>query len=133
LTFSLTNSPPDAVINPTNGVFVWTPSGPPGTQTNAITVVVTDNGNPNRSTTTTFNIVGTDLNAASPVFTANGLVIGWAALPGINYRVQYKDNLTDSSWNDLPGDVPATNGFAFKTDSTGNTNATRFYRIIALP
>jgi YVTN family beta-propeller protein len=133
LTFSLTNSPPDAVINSTNGIFAWTPSGPVGSLTNSITVVVTDNGNPNRSTSETFTIVAADLSASAPTVTTIGITIGWSAIPGLNYRLQYKNNLTDATWTDLPGDIAATNTIALKTDSTTCTNASRFYRIIALP
>src|SRR5262249_5106859 len=44
LTFSLgTNAPADATLEATNGTFAWLPSGPPGTITNNITIVVIDN------------------------------------------------------------------------------------------
>ena len=133
LTFSLTNSPPDAVINSTNGMFVWTPSGPAGALTNSVTVVVTDNGNPNTSSSVTVTVIATDLNANAPVATTDGITIGWSAIPGLTYRLQYKNHLTDAAWSDLPGDITATNSLALKTDSTTSTNASRFYRIIALP
>ncbi len=132
LTFSLTNSPPDATINPTNGAFAWIPSGPPGTVTNSVTVVVTDNGKPNRSTSGTFSIVANDLSATTPMFSMSGLTIGWNAITGLTYRVQFKVNLTDTNWTDLPGDITASNSVALKLDSA-STNTTRFYRIIALP
>lgn len=133
LTFSLTNSPPGAAINSTNGGFVWTPSGPAGSLTNFVTVVVTDNGHPNKNNARTFAVVATDLNASAPVVATNGITIGWSAIPGLTYRLQYKNNLADAAWTDLPGDITATNGLVLKTDSTTSTNATRFYRIIALP
>ncbi len=133
LTFSLTNSPPDATINATNGAFTWTPSGAAGTISNAITVVVTDSGTPNRSDTKTFFIVANDMNATAPVISSNGVSISWSAIAGLTYRVQFKNNLTDISWSDLPGDIAATNIVALKLDSAAVTNATRFYRIIALP
>jgi hypothetical protein len=133
LTFSLTNSPFDAVINPTNGVFVWTPSGPAGALTNSVTVVVTDNGNSNKSAAQTFTIVVTDLSASVPVVRSDGITIGWSAIPGLIYRLQYKDDLADAAWIDLPGDIIATNSIALKMDTTTSTNNSRFYRIIALP
>jgi hypothetical protein len=133
LTFSLTNSPPDAALNPTNGAFNWIPSGAPGTVTNSITVVVTDNGNPPRNDSKTFLIVANDLSAGAPLFSANGISLNWNAIAGLTYRVQFKNNLTDADWSDLPGDIIASNNVALKLDSAAITNTTRFYRIIALP
>jgi hypothetical protein len=133
LIFSLTNSPPDATINPTNGVFGWTPSGAVGTITNSVTVVVTDNGSPNRSTSRTFSIVASDLSAGVPAISTNGITISWNAISGLTYRLQFKNNLTDAAWTDLPGDTTASNSIAFKLDTAAVTNSSRFYRIIALP
>jgi len=132
LTFSLTNSPSDATINPTNGVFTWIPSGPPGTITNSITVVVTDNGKPPKSASGTFLVFANDLSAVPPVISTNGISIGWSAISGLTYRVQYKNNLSDPTWTDLPGDITTSNSVGLKLDP-GVTNSTRFYRIIAQP
>ena len=133
LTFSLSNGPLDATINPTNGAFAWVPSGAPGTVTQAITVVVTDNGKPNKSDSKTFTVTAVDLNAGPIVVGADGTTLTWSALPGVTYRLQYKSNLSDSTWIDLPGDITATNNTAFSLDTTSSTNLARFYRIIALP
>jgi uncharacterized repeat protein (TIGR01451 family) len=58
LTFSLgTNSPSGAAINPTNGIFTWTPSEAQGPATNIITVMVTDDGIPPLSATQTFTVI----------------------------------------------------------------------------
>jgi YVTN family beta-propeller protein len=133
LTFSLTNSPPDATINSTNGAFSWIPSGAAGPVTNSVTVVVTDNGNPPRSDSKTFLIIANDLNAGAPVFSANGISLNWNAIPGLTYHVQFKNSLADPNWSDLPGDITASNNVALKLDSAAVTNTTRFYRIIALP
>ena len=47
LFFSLEPGAPDgAYINPTNGLFLWTPSRQQAPSTNLITVTVTDNGSP---------------------------------------------------------------------------------------
>ncbi len=76
LTFSATSSDPDlpsnalafrlaagaptgATITPA-GVFTWTPTALQGPSTNKIDVVVTDNGSPNLSTTTTFTVIVRD-------------------------------------------------------------------------
>jgi hypothetical protein len=61
LTYSLaTNAPATATINPTNGIFRWTPSRGYADTTNLITVVVTDNGTPPMSVSQTFEIVVLD-------------------------------------------------------------------------
>jgi hypothetical protein len=134
LTFSLgTNAPAGAAVNPTNGLFTWVPSGPPGTATNSITVLVTDNGNPNRSDSKTFNVISTDLNVGPLALATNGATLAWSALPGLTYRLQYKNDLSDALWLDVPGDVLATNTVALKLDAGSVTNAARFYRIVALP
>jgi hypothetical protein len=57
----------------------------------------------------------------------------WTAIPGAGYRVQYKTNLNAAAWSDLVGDVTATGTTASKADATLGTNATRFYRVFALP
>jgi hypothetical protein len=57
LTFSLdTNAPAGAMINPTNGVFTWTPSEFQGPGTNLITIMVTDNGSPALSSVQSFTV-----------------------------------------------------------------------------
>ena len=58
LHFSLgSGAPANANINPTNGVFSWTPARNQGGTSNAITLVVTDDGSPPRSTSNTFSVV----------------------------------------------------------------------------
>ena len=133
LTFSLSNAPPGASINSTNGQFNWTPAGPAGPQTNSITIVVTDNGNPNRTDAKSFTVIAIDLNLRPLSLAANGVTIGWDAVPGLTYRVQYKTNLFDPVWLDIPGDITATNLTAFQLDTSPATNTARFYRILALP
>jgi hypothetical protein len=134
LTFSLgTNAPPDATLDATNGTFTWLPSGPAGTSTNNITILVTDNGKPNKSDSKTFAVVLTDLGLGPLTVSGDGAVLRWEAIPGISYRLQYKNELVEPQWTDLPGDIEATNGVALKTDLSYLTNQTRFYRLVALP
>ncbi len=95
---------------------------------------MTDNGNPNKSTATTFEVIITDLNVGTPVMATNGITLGWNAIPGLTYRLQYKNDLGDPIWTDLPGgDITATNSLIFTLDYGATTNAIRFYRLIALP
>jgi hypothetical protein len=56
LTFSLgSGAPAGAGINPGNGLFSWTPSTAPAT--NSISIIVTDNGSPSLSATQTFTVI----------------------------------------------------------------------------
>jgi uncharacterized repeat protein (TIGR01451 family) len=57
LTYSLSNAPAGAVIDPASGIFVWTPAEDQGPSTNLITVVVTDNGTPPMSAAQSFNVI----------------------------------------------------------------------------
>jgi hypothetical protein len=63
----------------------------------------------------------------------NGVfTITWSSVAGQTYRVQYKNNLTDPSWTDLPPDVTATGPTASATDVVGSLPQ-RFYRLFVLP
>ena len=64
LTFSLADAPLSAVINPTNGVFNWTPDESQGDGTNLISVVVTDDGTPGLSATQSFTVIVLESNTA---------------------------------------------------------------------
>ncbi|MSU57339.1 MAG: DUF11 domain-containing protein [Pedosphaera sp.] len=73
LTFALENAPTNATVNPTNGVFTWTPSEAQGPSTNTISVIVTDNpGQPGSlSATQSFTVIVLETNEA-PVLAAIG-------------------------------------------------------------
>src|SRR5436190_20871565 len=63
LRFSLgAGAPARAGINPTNGVFQWTPDESQGPATNQIGVIVTDNGTPPLSAVQSFTIVVREVN-----------------------------------------------------------------------
>jgi uncharacterized repeat protein (TIGR03806 family) len=60
------------------------------------------------------------------------LSVGWSAMPGTIYRVQYATNLSPAQWVDLPGDVTATAHAASKLDDR-RTDSQWFYRIMLVP
>src|SRR6266545_4807679 len=64
---------------------------------------------------------------------ADGVMVLWIAVPGLTYRVQYKDGLEEADWSDLPGDIVATSATGAKLDSTIQIAASRFYRVKAVP
>ena len=72
LTFALDpGAPTGAAINPTTGVFTWTPAETDGPATYSITVRVTDDGSPARSDSETIVVTVSEANQA-PVLAAIG-------------------------------------------------------------
>jgi len=67
LTYALTNSPTWAVIDANSGLITLTPLEVDGPTTTNVTVVVTDNGVPQLSATTNFNVIVLEVNTA-PTF-----------------------------------------------------------------
>jgi ELWxxDGT repeat protein len=85
LTFSLANGtsglvPAGASINPTTGLFSWTPTEAQGPSTFTFDVVVTDNGNPALSDRETITITVTEANAA-PVLLTGSVPVGQVDSP----------------------------------------------------
>lgn len=64
LTFTLLNGPTNAVLDPTDGVFTWTPLETHGPSSNLMFVVVTDGGLPALSATQSFTVVVLETNSA---------------------------------------------------------------------
>jgi hypothetical protein len=54
----------------------------------------------------------------------------WDARPGKTYRLQFKLNLTDANWTDVPGDVTAIETKASKDQPSPDSQ--RFYRVLEL-
>jgi hypothetical protein len=57
----------------------------------------------------------------------SNVVLTWQSVPGWVNRVQFKTNLSDAVWSDLPGDVVATGLTTSKTNVV--TGSPRFYRV----
>jgi uncharacterized repeat protein (TIGR03803 family) len=57
------------------------------------------------------------------------LVLTWGALAGCAYQVQFKTNLTQTTWNDSGGLTTATNTLAISCDSNAS-DPQRFYRVV---
>ena len=134
LTFSLgTNAPAGAAIDPNSGLFQWTIPGP-NSSTNTITVLVTDNGSPSRSSSQTFTVVGRI--ATSPVAfdfqIINGdVVINFGGIPGEVYRVQATPSLSPPiQWTAVSTNVASSNGLFRFVDSQARTFPMRFYRAV---
>lgn len=71
LTFSLVAAPTGTTIDSASGALSWTPSASDAGTTNLITVRVTDNGSPNLSADTSFN-----LSVVTPAIALSGILDG---------------------------------------------------------
>jgi Tol biopolymer transport system component len=66
----------------------------------------------------------------TPGTDAHGPTIAWPARPGETYQVQFKNALSDASWQTVTGSIIITANQAQLTDPSPST-AQRFYRITA--
>lgn len=121
-----------AQLGATSGVFNWSPTTNQ-VGTNQFTIRVTDDGNPILSEAKTFSVRVVAPPIIQSVTESNGTItLTWDTIPGRSYRLQFKDDLDQETWDDLGGDVTATAATASRTDENGFTGP-RYYRILALP
>ncbi|MDH3308011.1 MAG: PKD domain-containing protein, partial [Acidimicrobiia bacterium] len=130
LTFSLVNPPAGAGINPSSGVFAWTPDEVQGGSVYTITVRVTDNGPGALFNETTFDVTVNEVNTA-PVLAAIG---NRSAAEGVELTFTAvafdQDDPADTLTFSLLGAVPAgatidetTGVFSWTpTESQGSTS-----------
>jgi hypothetical protein len=135
LTYSLDpGAPATAVINPSSGVFTWTPSVSDGPGVYPVTVRVRDNGSPPAEDFETLTITVNEVVVEAPRFV--GLTVSedrtvhlvWQTIVGKKYRVQHTTDPASGPWLDLGADITATGPTAMATDAMG-TNQQRFYRV----
>jgi hypothetical protein len=124
-------APTNALIDPTNGLFSWTPA-----DTNlgvfSITVRATDVNVPTLSGTASFTVNVVSRPTFNFIQYSGGQVsLAWTAIAGKSYRLETKTNIF-GLWTDVPGDIAATNSIATKVDSS-SVAPTRYYRILILP
>jgi len=138
LTFEVYPGPAGASVDPTNGVFTWTPDNSFAGTTNSVTIVVTDD-NPlaidsqQLSDAKTFQVyVVAPPTLSGTVLSNDTLTITWNSISGTTYRVQYDTQLGDTNWTDLPPDILATDVTSSQTD-TNLTDPQRFYRVLVVP
>jgi hypothetical protein len=131
LRFSLTNSPAAAAINPATGAFSWPVTNMAALGTNALTVVVTDNGVPPMSDSKSFLVVvEPPLQFTSVRPDGSGHInFTFNSVPGQTYQLQYKNNLNSPQWTLLGSPVAGTGGPLSLSDTmTGQPQ--RFYRVV---
>jgi hypothetical protein len=51
-------------------------------------------------------------------------------VPGQHYVVQFKEQVDQATWTDLPSAVTATSSTALKVDATAEGQSQRFYRVL---
>jgi hypothetical protein len=132
LTFSLgTNAPAGSAINSFSGHFIWTPSVAP--VTNLVSLVVTDNGTPSLSATQTLTVtvvLPPQLGGIS--LGDNQLIFTWQSFVGLNYQLEFNDDLTVSDWTPL-GNPLAGTGSAISVTNSLDTSSQCFFRLRLLP
>ena len=131
----LLTGPATAAID-TNGVITWTPAAADAPSTNLFATVVTDY-NPwavneqHLSATNTFTVVVAPLPVFSILYAGvsnNVVSLTWESQAGWTYRLQYKNNLGETNWQDIIPDVVAGDSTATGADPLGG-GVSRFYRV----
>lgn len=62
----------------------------------------------------------------------NSFNVLFSTIPGGSYQIDYKNNLSDTNWTLLDIFVAPSNNFQLQDEMT-STNASRYYRILAIP
>jgi hypothetical protein len=132
LSYSLdAGAPAGAGVGATSGVFSWLTTEAFVGTTNTMTLRVMDNGAPSLSASNSFSVI---VRARPVIQSANvqslDFTLQWSAIPGVKYRVQYKDALDDLNWTDLIPDVTAAGVTASFSDPVGTGQ--RFYRVLVV-
>ena len=66
----------------------------------------------------------------TPGGAGQGPTITWPYVSGHSYQVQYKNNLTDSAWQQVPGTISINGNQASMIDPAPSSSQ-RFYRVVA--
>jgi Regulator of chromosome condensation (RCC1) repeat len=136
-TLTGTNLP---VINPTNGVIIWTPALSQGGVSNFLTTIVTDVSVPTLRATNTFAIIVNPVPTLNSVTYTNGdFLLKWFAPTNDIFQVQFSDSLAPIVWQSFTngnhvtynGPLTATNGvFTFLDNGIEHPfNGLRFYQV----
>jgi hypothetical protein len=68
----------------------------------------------------------------APAVAKGSIQLAWTAGPGVQYQVQYKTNLTQTSWINLSSVITATMNPMTFSNNIG-PDPQRFYRVVLLP
>jgi hypothetical protein len=137
LTYALLAGPTNAVVD-ANGVITWTPINGQVPSTTEFEMAVWDDFLPSFGATNSFIVYVQEApSGLEPIIESlrlsNGVAtITWTAISNHSYRLQFKDDLGASNWNDLPPDLLAPGTTGQGTDTVGSMRQ-RFYRVVLLP
>ncbi len=135
LFYTLITGPTNATID-AYGVITWAPTPDQAPSTNVFRTWVVDDGKPPLSATNTFTVTVTPPKPgpfSASIVLSNGMaIVTWDSVPGRSYKLQYKDDITDSTWTDAPPDITATGGKAAAALSQSGIDR-RYYRVMLLP
>ena len=129
LIYNLVGAPVGAVV--TNGVITWTPTMGQAPSTNEIVTVVSDGL---VSTTNSFTVFVTvpvnvvPFEITSIRITNDIATITWNSVSNQSYVLQYKDDLTNPNWIEVPVSIQAT-GLSTSTTNVLGGVPQRFYRV----
>jgi hypothetical protein len=132
LTFDFVGAVPAGVsLNPSSGLFTWTPATNQGPANYTFNMRVRDNGSPSLSATQTFNLAVLRLPQVSSVLVTNGSVtIRWESHSGRRYRIETATSLAAPNWMPVGNDIFA-DGPTAELTVLGGTDPQRFYRVIS--
>jgi hypothetical protein len=130
------SSPPSGATMDNNGIITWTPGAATPAGPYVLTTVVTDNGLPPLSATNSFTVTVDGPPPKPPTINSvtmitGAVVITWDCAIGSTYRLQFKDDLGQTNWIDLPPDVAAAGHTITTTNYIGSSPA-RFFRVLLL-
>jgi hypothetical protein len=130
LVFSLDpGAPAGAAIDPTTGIFTWTPPVASPQSTNQIMVRVTaSNTTPVLTAAQSFSIIVVSRLLTLSIEANGDPTLAWNAIPGRTYQAAYKNALTDSSWQPLGSAIVAAGPVLSITDSSPHPPR-RFYQV----
>jgi hypothetical protein len=134
ITYSLdAGGPTNATINPTNGLFAWTPLPRQAPSTNLIPLLANDDGIPPLGTRQAFLvIVALPPNLGVAPANGNQLVFTWPTLLGQRYEVEYSDDLSAGIWATAGDAIAGTGGLLTLTNQLALPDQ-RFYRLKLSP
>ncbi|HEV7923873.1 MAG TPA: hypothetical protein VGR14_00850 [Verrucomicrobiae bacterium] len=73
-----------------------------------------------------------EIGSMSAALSTNGVALSLFAVPGLPCQLQYKNSLAETAWTTLSTNTASIGAFSVY-DLSPDTNAARFYRILAVP
>jgi hypothetical protein len=132
LTFSGTGLPAGASVNSSSGLFQWAPASNQAPSVNPVTVTATDNGTPQRNASRSFTIHVSLPPTVAINRETGGITMSVPTVPGRQYQVLFKNELSDATWTPLGGPRTAA-GTSMEIPDTIGAQSQRFYKIEVVP